>query len=78
MTLLAACLAPGASAVFRLLLCWRTTRNRYFDDDESWDLPSIEELETALAKYSGAILAVSHDNKAPRKLGGKAMQIGEQ
>ena len=40
------------------------------------DLPSIEELETALAKYSGAILYVSHDNYFRHKLGGEVVQIG--
>ena len=42
------------------------------------DLPSIEELETALAKYSGAILYVSHDNYFREKLGGKVVQIGAE
>jgi ATPase component of ABC transporter with duplicated ATPase domains len=41
-------------------------------------LPSIEELETALAKYSGAILYVSHDNYFREKLGGKVVQIGTE
>ena len=42
------------------------------------DLPSIEELETSLAKYSGAILYVSHDNYFREKLGGKVVQIGAE
>lgn len=42
------------------------------------DLPSIEELETVLAKYSGAILYVSHDNYFREKLGGKVVQIGAE
>lgn len=40
------------------------------------DLPSIEELEIALAKYSGAILYVSHDNYFREALGGQVVQIG--
>ena len=40
------------------------------------DLPSIEELEMALAKYSGAILYVSHDNYFRREIGGEVVQIG--
>ncbi|QJU07447.1 ABC-F family ATP-binding cassette domain-containing protein [Candidatus Saccharibacteria bacterium oral taxon 488] len=40
------------------------------------DLPSIEELETALAKYSGAILYVSHDNYFRQEIGGEVVQIG--
>ena len=40
------------------------------------DLPSIEELEMALAKYSGAILYVSHDNYFRQEIGGEVVQIG--
>ncbi|MCL2094500.1 ATP-binding cassette domain-containing protein [Candidatus Saccharibacteria bacterium] len=40
------------------------------------DLPSIEELETALARYSGAILYISHDNYFRTQLGGQLIQIG--
>ena len=40
------------------------------------DLPSIEELETTLAKYSGAILYVSHDNYFRQEIGGEVVQIG--
>lgn len=40
------------------------------------DLPSIEELEMALAKYSGAILYVSHDNYFRQAIGGEVVQIG--
>lgn len=41
------------------------------------DLPSIEELELALERYSGAILYVSHDDYFRRKIGGVIVQIGE-
>lgn len=40
------------------------------------DLPSIEELEAALERYTGAILYVSHDNYFREKLGGEVVQIG--
>ena len=40
------------------------------------DLPSIEELEMALAKYSGAILYVSHDNYFRQAISGEVVQIG--
>lgn len=40
------------------------------------DLPSIEELEQALAGYTGAIIYISHDNYFRRKLGGTVLQIG--
>lgn len=40
------------------------------------DLPSIEELEQALAGYAGAIIYISHDNYFRRKLGGIVLQVG--
>lgn len=40
------------------------------------DLPSIEELEDALAKYHGAILFISHDSYFARHLGGTEIHIG--
>jgi ATP-binding cassette subfamily F protein 3 len=40
------------------------------------DLPSIEELEMALQKYSGAILYVSHDGYFRQAIGGEVIQIG--
>ena len=40
------------------------------------DLPSIEELEVALQKYSGAILYVSHDGYFRDQIGGDMIQIG--
>ncbi|MFV0484798.1 MAG: ABC-F family ATP-binding cassette domain-containing protein [Candidatus Saccharimonadales bacterium] len=39
------------------------------------DLPSIEELENALAKYSGAILYISHDNYFRRNLPADILEI---
>lgn len=42
------------------------------------DLPSIEELEMALERYTGAILYVSHDNYFREKLGGDVVQIGSK
>lgn len=40
------------------------------------DLPSIEELELALERYTGAILYVSHDTYFREKIGGDVVQIG--
>ena len=40
------------------------------------DLPSIEEIEMALTKYTGAILYVSHDDYFRREIGGEMVQIG--
>lgn len=39
------------------------------------DLPSIEELEAALEKYSGAIIYVSHDSYFHRAMGGDSLTI---
>lgn len=39
------------------------------------DLPSIEELEDALKKYSGAILYISHDGYFRNSLGGDVVEI---
>lgn len=41
------------------------------------DLPSIEELENALAGYKGAIIYISHDSYFARKLGGETVPIGD-
>lgn len=41
------------------------------------DLPSIEEIEAALERYSGAVLYVSHDDYFRHKIGGDVVQIGE-
>lgn len=40
------------------------------------DLPSIEELENALEKYSGAILYVSHDGYFRSAIAGDVVQVG--
>ncbi len=39
------------------------------------DLPSIEELEAALQKYSGAILYISHDNYFRQNLAAEVLEI---
>lgn len=47
-----------------------------FDEPTSHlDLPSIEELETALARYKGACLYISHDNYFRDKVGGAIVQL---
>lgn len=40
------------------------------------DLPSIEELEAALGKYTGAVLYVSHDNYFCQAMGGEVIKVG--
>lgn len=39
------------------------------------DLPSIEELENALNKYSGAVLYVSHDSYFQKNIGGQVVEV---
>ena len=46
------------------------------EDRERNDGRTSVELETALAKYSGAILYVSHDNYFRQEIGGEVVQIG--
>jgi ATP-binding cassette subfamily F protein 3 len=40
------------------------------------DLPSIEELENALLKYSGAVIYISHDSYFAKNIGGNSITIG--
>ena len=42
------------------------------------DLPSIEELELALQKYSGALMYISHDDYFRQKIGGDTIRIGKE
>ncbi len=42
------------------------------------DLPSIEELEGALNKYSGAILYVSHDSYFQKNIGGEVVMVAQE
>ncbi|MCL2371230.1 ATP-binding cassette domain-containing protein [Candidatus Saccharibacteria bacterium] len=49
-----------------------------FDEPTSHlDLPSIEELEAALAKYRGACLYISHDNYFRDKIGGMVVNLAD-
>lgn len=41
------------------------------------DLPSIEELENALATYRGAVIYISHDSFFARNVGGETVNIGK-
>ncbi len=41
------------------------------------DLPSIEELENAMADYHGAVIYISHDSYFAQKMGGETIPIGE-
>ena len=39
------------------------------------DLPSIEELESLLHSYDGAVLFVSHDSYFAKELGGESVTL---
>ena len=41
------------------------------------DLPSIEELEDALAQYHGSILYISHDSYFTKSLGGTVVEVAQ-
>jgi ATP-binding cassette subfamily F protein 3 len=41
------------------------------------DLPSIEELEDAMEKYSGAVIYISHDSYFAARLQGETVKVGE-
>jgi ATPase subunit of ABC transporter with duplicated ATPase domains len=40
------------------------------------DLPSIEELENAIKKYTGAVMYITHDSYFARNIGGNMLKIG--
>jgi ATPase subunit of ABC transporter with duplicated ATPase domains len=40
------------------------------------DLPSIEELEAALQKYTGAVLYVSHDDYFRKSVPAEVVSVG--
>lgn len=72
-------LSGGQKARFQLITMLANEPGLLILDEPTnhLDLPSIEELEDALVKYSGAILYVSHDNYFREKLGGTTVQIGK-
>ena len=71
-------LSGGQKARFQLITMLANNPQLLILDEPTnhLDLPSIEELEVALAKYSGAILYVSHDGYFRRAIGGEILQIG--
>ena len=73
-----ACLSGGQKARFQIIAMLANDPQLLILDEPTnhLDLPSIEELEMALAKYAGAILYVSHDNYFRQEIGGEVVQIG--
>ena len=71
-------LSGGQKARFQLIAMLANDPQLLILDEPTnhLDLPSIEELEIALAKYSGAILYVSHDGYFQQAIGGEVVGIG--
>ncbi len=72
-------LSGGQRARFQLIsmLCHRPTLLILDEPTNHLDLPSIEELDKALANFRGAVLYVTHDSYFVEKLGGEVVQIGQ-
>lgn len=73
-------LSGGQKARFQLITMLANDPQLLILDEPTnhLDLPSIEELEVALAKYSGAIIYVSHDGYFRDKLGGEVAVVGKR
>jgi len=71
-------LSGGQKARFQLITMLANDPQLLILDEptNNLDLPSIEELETAMEKYSGAILYVSHDGFFRKAMGGDVLQVG--
>ena len=71
-------LSGGQKARFQLIAMLANDPQLLILDEPTnhLDLPRIEEMETALAKYNGAILYVSHDDYFRRAIGGDVVQVG--
>jgi ATP-binding cassette subfamily F protein 3 len=71
-------LSGGQKARFQMIAMLASDPNLLILDEPTnhLDLPSIEELEKALAKYEGAVLFVSHDSYFSRNVGGETVKIG--
>jgi ATP-binding cassette subfamily F protein 3 len=70
-------LSGGQKARFQLIKMFVDEPNLLILDEPTnhLDLPSIEELEAALAKFEGGILYTSHDSYFIQKMGGSVVKI---
>ncbi|HSX35554.1 MAG TPA: ATP-binding cassette domain-containing protein [Patescibacteria group bacterium] len=70
-------LSGGQKARLQLIKLFANEPNLVILDEPSnhLDLPSIEELEAALAQYKGALLYISHDSYLSKHLGGAELAI---
>ena len=78
--LLVSDLSGGQKARLQLIKLLANNPNMLILDEPTnhLDLPSIEELEHALANYHGALLYVSHDSYFAKNMGGEQLQIKAQ
>jgi ATPase subunit of ABC transporter with duplicated ATPase domains len=72
-------LSGGQKARLQLIKMLANNPNLLILDEPSnhLDLPSIEELETALQQFTGAIIFVTHDSYFAESIGGRTIQIGK-
>jgi ATPase subunit of ABC transporter with duplicated ATPase domains len=70
-------LSGGQKARLQLIKLFANEPNLIILDEPTnhLDLPSIEELEAALAQYKGSLLYISHDSYLTRHLGGAQLTI---
>ena len=71
-------LSGGQKARFQLIRMLMNSPSILILDEPTnhLDLPSIEELENALATYKGAVIYISHDSYFAQKVGGETVTIG--
>jgi ATP-binding cassette, subfamily F, member 3 len=70
-------LSGGQKARFQLIRMLCSGPNLLILDEPTnhLDLPSIEELEKALGRYTGAVLYISHDSYFTRGVGGEVIEV---
>jgi len=71
-------LSGGQKARFQIITMLANSPQLLILDEPTnhLDLPSIEELETTMTKYNGAIIYVSHDGYFRKAMGGDVLLIG--
>ncbi|HSX31646.1 MAG TPA: ATP-binding cassette domain-containing protein [Candidatus Saccharimonadales bacterium] len=74
---LVANLSGGQKARLQLIRLFANEPNLLILDEPTnhLDLPSIEELEDALAQYTGALVYITHDSYMSRHLGGQQLSL---